>query len=60
MSGWEECGVFFFNAEVVISVADGLNIKLESYVSFAVNNKYNTTYMLNSDEVWADERDVVN
>lgn len=60
MSGWEEFGVFFFIAEVIISVIDGLDIKLESYVSFAVNNEYNTTYMLNSDEVWADERDVVN
>jgi len=60
MSRWEECGVFFFNAEVIISVVDGLNIKLESYVSFAANNEYNTTYMLNSDEVGADERDVVN
>ena len=59
MSGWEECGVFF-DVEVIISIVDGLNIKLESYISFAANNEYNTTYMLNSNEVWMDERDVVN
>jgi hypothetical protein len=39
-----------FSYPVIISVIDVLNIKLESYVSFAANNKYNTSYMLNSDE----------
>ena len=33
---------------------------VESYVGFVMNNECNTTYMLDSDEVWADERDVVN
>ena len=33
---------------------------MESYVGFVMNNECNTTYMLDSDEVSVDERDVVN
>ena len=34
-----------FSYPVIIRLVDGLNIKLDSYVSFAANNEYNTTYI---------------
>ena len=50
----------FFNEEIVIRIVDGFNVELqEGRINHTTSSYSRMTYMLDSNEVGANERDVI-
>ena len=52
--------VFFFDEEIIISIVNGFNVELQvGRINYTTSSYSRTTYMLDSDEVGANEWDVI-